>query len=136
MPLPYTSSGIRQASSMRQRHPGHRVRRLGDLLAASGLILLTLPLMLIVAIAIKCDSRGPIFLREERIDPRGRRFFAVKFRSTVYCECSVGALEDQLTFVGSVIRFLRIDNLPQLINVLRGEMTCIVGETDQVFFLE
>jgi lipopolysaccharide/colanic/teichoic acid biosynthesis glycosyltransferase len=106
--------------------------RVSDRLVAGMLLLVTLPLMVLTAIAIKCDSRGPVFAREERRDPRGRRFFALKFRSTV--ETSAGL--EVVTFVGSIIRLLRIDNLPQLINVLRGEMTCVVDDPDYLFFLD
>ena len=75
-------------------------------------------------------------VREERRDPRGRRFFAFKFRSIVYLNASISASQLEVTFVGSVIRFVSIDKLPQLINVLRGEMTCVPGDAEYLFFLE
>lgn len=109
------------------------VGRASDLIVAPTLLFVTLPLMLIVAIAIKCDSRGPVFIREERIDGGGHRFLAIRFRITVHRERSGPLGDPEMTFIGSVIRFLRIDSLPQLVNVLRGEMTCAAGE---VFFLE
>ena len=121
-------------SSLHERRilAGHVRNRL----IASVLLLVTLPLMALAAIAIKCDSRGPVLVREERRDPRGRRFFALKFRSTVHTSPPVCGVDQQVTFVGSIIRYLRIDNLPQLINVLSGEMTCVVDDPDYLFFLD
>jgi lipopolysaccharide/colanic/teichoic acid biosynthesis glycosyltransferase len=113
-----------------------RARRLGDVVVASVLVVVTLPLMMIVAIAIKCDSRGPIFSREERLDRQGGRFFALKFRSTLQEDPPIRDCGASVSFVGRIIRFLWIDNLPQLVNVLRGEMTCFAGDPNQLFFLE
>lgn len=107
-----------------------------DIVLAGILLVIILPLMIITAIAIKCDSRGPVLLREERRDLRGRRFFAFKFRSTVYRRVPMWPVDPQVTFVGSIIRFLSVDKLPQLINVLRGEMTCVPGDPEYLFFLE
>jgi len=112
---------------------GVRAGRIGDLLLGSVLLLVTLPLAIFVAIAIKLDSPGPILVRERRIDRYGRRFFTLKFRITGDSGSSGSA---DITFVGNIIHFLRIDNLPQLINVLRGEMTCMTGDSDSPFFLD
>ena len=72
--------------------------------------------------------------REPRVDRFGRRFCALKFRITGDGGGSPGGAD--ITFVGNIIHFLRIDNLPQLINVLRGEMTCMIGDADTPFFLD
>jgi len=115
----------------------HRwVARAGDLVVAGTLLFLTLPLMLVVAVAIKCDSAGPVFIREERVDRQGHRFLAIRFRITAHRERSAALGDPELTFVGSLIRFLRIDSLPQLLNVLRGEMTCAACDQRELFFLE
>src|SRR5580704_16266323 len=110
--------------------PGSRGRltRLGDLAAACALIAFTLPLMAIVAIAIKCDSPGPVFERRQCVGIGGRRFDALSFRTTLH------AAEDadlawhrapHMTGVGRYLRYTRVDDLPQLFNVLRGEMSII-----------
>ena len=121
------------ASHMRSTRPWFE--RFGDLVIACGLIVLLLPLMLIVTIAVKCDSRGPVLVWEFRRRPPGSDFWALKFRCTVH-----GAdgryPEPEATFVGGIIRYLRIDNLPQLVNVLRGEMTCLPADPEHQFFLE
>jgi len=115
------------------RRIGVRASRIGDVFLASILLVITLPLAIFVAVAVKLDGRGPILVRERRIDRHGRRFFALKFRTTG----DGGSRGDaNTTFVGNIICFLRIDNLPQLINVLRGEMTCIPGDPDTPFFFD
>jgi lipopolysaccharide/colanic/teichoic acid biosynthesis glycosyltransferase len=95
-------------------------KRRADIWLAGVLIIFTLPFMAIVALAIKCNSRGPVFSREERIDPRGRRFLALQFRSTAH-DCVLD--EVRVTRVGQLLRYTRIDCLPRLINVLRGDMS-------------
>lgn len=114
------------------REAGPRTGRIRDIVLGSVFVVITLPLLIFVAIAIKCDSPGPILVREPRIDQHGRRFYALKFRITANRTSSGGGV----TFVGNIIRFLRIDDLPQLINVLRGEMTCAADDPDSLFFLE
>jgi lipopolysaccharide/colanic/teichoic acid biosynthesis glycosyltransferase len=115
----------------------HRwVGRAGDLVVAGTLLFVTLPLMLVVAVAIKCDSGGPVLIREERVDRQGHRFLAIRFRITAHRERSAALGDPEITFVGGFIAFLRIDSLPQLINVLRGEMTCSAGDQCALFFLE
>jgi sugar transferase (PEP-CTERM system associated) len=108
-------------------------KRAFDLCAASGLLVLTCPLMLLVALAIRIESgRGqPILYRQERVGERGRVFELIKFRSMRTDAEKDGvarwasAADDRVTRVGRVIRRLRLDELPQLWNVLRGDMSVI-----------
>lgn len=120
-----------------------QVKRVMDIFGAScGLILLS-PLLLLTALAIKLESRGPIFFAQTRVGKRGQLFSMLKFRSMVTTaeqdkqkllaenESSDGVLfkmkrDPRITRVGSIIRRLSIDELPQLLNILRGEMS-IVG---------
>ncbi len=95
-----------------------------------------LPLLLVVAILIKLDSRGPIFFRQERIGMRFRPFQILKFRTMVHKLSSRGRAitvgdDARITRVGWFLRKTKIDELPQLINVLRGEMT-FVGPRPEV----
>jgi len=113
-----------------------RLEWLSDIVVACGLIALFLPLMIIVATAIKCGSPGPVLVWEKRVCPRRRRFWALKFRCTAQPAMGVSCGERDTTFVGGIIHFLRIDALPQLVNVLRGEMTCFPTDPDYLFFLE
>src|SRR5438270_12925118 len=118
---------------------GAQARRLGDLVGACSLIAFTLPRMAIVAIAIKCDSPGPIFERHQCVGIGRRRFDARRFRTTLH------AVEDadlawhrvpQMTRVGPYLQYTRVDDLPQLFNVLRGEMSIIDSGAYSPSFLD
>jgi lipopolysaccharide/colanic/teichoic acid biosynthesis glycosyltransferase len=100
--------------------------RIGDVVIAFILIAFTLPLMSIVALAIKLDSPGPIFFRLERLGRDGRRVRILKFRTTVcrpHDPRRSGISDAHLTRVGWFLRRTHVDGLPQLMNVLNGELT-------------
>jgi lipopolysaccharide/colanic/teichoic acid biosynthesis glycosyltransferase len=107
-------------------------KRLFDLLAASGALILLLPLFVITAIAIKLESPGPVFFRQIRYGRNSRPFRIWKFRSmrTELCDasgvCQTQTNDPRLTRVGAFLRRSNIDELPQLFNVIRGQMS-IVG---------
>ena len=118
------------------------VRRLFNAgLATLGLVL-SLPIMLLTALAVKLDSRGPIFYVQERVGKNGRIFKIFKFRSMkVEAEAKSGpvwAEEDdpRVTRVGRIIRKLRFDELPQFINVLRGDMNFVGPRPERPMFVE
>jgi len=102
-----------------------------DKLVAVVLIAFTAPLMLFVALAIKCESRGPFVVREELTSPEGRRFIAVRFRTTAQDRNPV-----EPTHLGEFLRWTRLDRLPQISNVLSGDMRCLSLVRDQPFFLD
>jgi exopolysaccharide biosynthesis polyprenyl glycosylphosphotransferase len=101
------------------------------LIALIGLVV-SLPILLVVALAIKLSSRGPILFRQTRVGWQGEHFTLYKFRSMhENAEAETGAVwasknDPRVTLVGRWLRRLRLDELPQLVNVLRGEMS-IVG---------
>ncbi|MGN0777514.1 MAG: sugar transferase [Aristaeellaceae bacterium] len=109
------------------------VKRLMDL-TFSGLALLVLsPIMAVTALAIKLEDGGPVFYRQERLTQGNRPFQILKFRSMRVnaesdgvAKLSTGKNDPRVTKVGRVIRALRMDEMPQLVNILRGEMS-IVG---------
>jgi sugar transferase (PEP-CTERM system associated) len=107
-------------------------KRSFDILASTVLLVLASPVMLLAALAIKLDSRGPVFYRQERVGLGGRSFYCVKFRSMRTDAESDGVArwasknDSRVTRVGAFMRKTRIDELPQLITVLKGEMS-IVG---------
>ena len=118
------------------------VKRGCDVVVSLVLIIATLPLLLLTAILIRLDGGGPVFYRQERTGLHGRPFTLLKFRSM-----SVNAEADgvpqwarendpRITRVGAVIRATRIDELPQLINVLRGEMSMIGPRPERPAFVE
>lgn len=106
------------------------IKTIFDLIAASVmLILLPIP-MLVIAIMIKLDSPGPVFYRQERVTQYGRKFRIHKFRTMVADADKIGTVvtvgnDSRITRVGAKIRDYRIDELPQLIDVLIGDMMAI-----------
>lgn len=107
-----------------------RIKRCLDILLSSGLILFLSPLLLLTAAAIKFDSRGPVLYRQRRVGYGGREFEVFKFRSMIERAEANGPqyadLNDaRITRVGRFIRKFRIDEIPQTINVLRGEMSFV-----------
>ena len=98
-------------------------KRIADLVFACALIALTLPLMAIVALAIKSDSPGPVFAHRECRGLGGRNIRVLKFRTVHDRQHPPWRRDAHLTRVGWFLRYTRIDCLPQLVNVLRGEMS-------------
>jgi exopolysaccharide biosynthesis polyprenyl glycosylphosphotransferase len=138
MALPGEALAVRQE----RRWSADFAKRLTDLLIACSLIAFTLPLMLIVALAINCDSPGPVFFRQERVGLNGRRFALLKFRSMRQDAEADGrpvwaaARDDRITRVGGFIRLARIDELPQLFNVLRGDMSLVGPRPERPHFVD
>jgi sugar transferase (PEP-CTERM system associated) len=117
-------------------------KRLADVFLSLILLLLATPLMVLTALAIRLDSRGPVFFRQKRIGLKGRVFRLLKFRSMIQdAESQSGpvwahANDPRVTRVGRILRLLRIDELPQLINVLRGEMSFVGPRPERKHFVE
>ncbi|GIL39039.1 TIGR03013 family XrtA/PEP-CTERM system glycosyltransferase [Roseiterribacter gracilis] len=117
------------------------VKRAFDIIVASAMLILTLPLMLITAVLIKAESEGPIFYRQERVGLNGRSFNVLKFRSMRVDAEKAGvqwarANDNRVTRVGAFIRKVRIDELPQLLNVLKDDMSFIGPRPERPFFVE
>ncbi|HFR3901057.1 TPA: sugar transferase [Streptococcus suis] len=101
-----------------------------DKLLALILLLLLSPVIIILAIWIKLDSKGPIFYRQERVTRYGRIFRIFKFRTMISDADKVGSLvtvgqDNRITKVGHIIRKYRLDEVPQLFNVLMGDMSFV-----------
>ena len=111
-------------------------KRIFDLLASVLGLLLLAPILLLIAIAIKLDSRGPVFFRQERVGQNGKPFLIHKFRTmTTDAEqrgpqITVGA-DIRVTRIGAMLRKYKLDELAQLIDVVRGEMS-LVGPRPEV----
>ncbi|GAA0964256.1 sugar transferase [Frigoribacterium faeni] len=124
-----------------RRHPHRLTKRLIDLVGAVLLTIVVLPLAVLVAAAIRLDSRGPVFYRQERVGLDGRPFSMVKFRSMhvdadrLRAELrlaneAAGPLfklrhDPRVTSVGRLLRRYSLDELPQLWNILRGDMSLV-----------
>ena len=117
------------------------INRLGDVLTSLAFLLATLPLMLLTALIIRLDSPGPVFYRQERVGLHGHPFTLFKFRSMrVDAELKgptwASQSDPRITRVGSFLRRTRIDELPQLVNVLRGQMSFIGPRPERPHFVE
>jgi sugar transferase (PEP-CTERM system associated) len=118
------------------------LKRLVDILLAVLGLVLTAPLMAIIACLIKLDSRGPVFFTQERVGQNGRLFILFKFRTMrVDAEALTGpvfAEEDDLriTRMGRLLRPMRLDELPQFVYVLKGEMSFVGPRPERLFFVE
>ncbi len=118
------------------------VKRIFDLICASILILLALPLMCLATLAIVVENGFPILYRQERVGLNGRLFNVIKFRSMRTDAEKDGkpvwatAQDDRITRVGRIIRKLRIDELPQLFSVLRGDMSLVGPRPERPFFVD
>jgi lipopolysaccharide/colanic/teichoic acid biosynthesis glycosyltransferase len=111
-------------------------KRLFDVSGAALMLLLFAPLMLIIALLVKLDSRGPALFRQIRVGRNGREFAVLKFRTMHVDTRSNGreitvAGDSRITRTGRILRTTKLDELPQLINVLRGEMS-LVGPRPEV----
>ena len=117
-------------------------KRVVDLLAALLVLTLASPLLLIIAIAIKLDSRGPVFFAQERVGRNSKPFKVIKFRTMIQdAEADTGpvwAQEDdpRITRMGRILRHLRLDEIPQAINILKNEMSLVGPRPERAYFVE
>lgn len=116
-----------------------RSRRLMDMTLAAIALLMCLPMMTVVAVAIRLDSEGPVFFRQKRIGRNGKKFTLLKFRSmqvSMRPKSSITVAGDsRITRVGHFLRRVKFDELPQFWNVLRGDMS-LVGPRPKLAHLE
>lgn len=112
------------------------MKRMFDMMMSFFMLILLSPIFLILAVWIKVDSKGTVFYRQERITQYGRVFRIFKFRTMVSNADQIGALvttqnDSRITKVGEKIRKCRLDEIPQLINILLGDMS-FVGTRPEV----
>ncbi|MBF0343581.1 MAG: sugar transferase [Nitrospirae bacterium] len=117
-----------------------RAKRLIDIVLSIAFIILAAPFMLFVALIVKLESKGPVFYIQERVGQNEVSFKLRKFRSMVRDAEKNGptwasANDDRITKVGRVIRRLRIDELPQLFNILKGEMSFVGPRPERPAFI-
>lgn len=119
-----------------------KIKRMVDLIVSVFLLIFSLPVMIITAIAIKLESEGPVLFKQERLGLEGEKFNVLKFRSMVNnAEKKTGPVwaqkrDPRITRVGNFIRKVRIDELPQLFNVLKGEMSLVGPRPEREFFFD
>lgn len=111
-------------------------KRVFDVIVSAIILIIVSPVMLLLALMIKLDSRGPVFFRQERVTQYGRIFRIYKFRTMVNNAPNLGAQvtkagDARITRVGEMLRKYRIDEIPQILNILMGDMT-LVGTRPEV----
>ena len=119
-----------------------KLKRISDVIISFIIIVLTLPLNIFVALLIKLDSKGPILFKQERIGMNNKKFKIYKFRSMYQdAEKNTGPVwstkdDPRVTRIGKIIRQLRIDEIPQMFNVLKGEMSLVGPRPERPYFVE
>lgn len=113
------------------------IKRAADIFVSALALIITSPIMLLCALAIKLDDGGPIFFKQNRITKGGKIFNVLKFRSMIVDADRDGAKkavnnDDRITRVGRIIRACRVDELPQLINILLGDMSVVGPRPERI----
>ena len=116
-------------------------RRTLDVIGSLLLLAFALPLLLLVAVLIKVDSTGPVLYRQSRVGLHGRIFTMLKFRSMrvdaeVAGPCWATDRDPRMTRIGAFIRATRLDEVPQLLNVLRGDMSLVGPRPERPHFVQ
>jgi lipopolysaccharide/colanic/teichoic acid biosynthesis glycosyltransferase len=116
-------------------------KRLCDVVASSALLVLLFPLLMLIAALVRLDSPGPALFRQLRIGKDGKEFLLWKVRSMFvdapkYAPSPIGNLDRRLTRMGRLIRRVSLDELPQLINVLKGEMSLVGPRPEMPFIVD
>jgi exopolysaccharide biosynthesis polyprenyl glycosylphosphotransferase len=124
------------------KHRYMRIKRVIDILAATILFMLSLPLWIILFPIVRLQTGGSLIFRQERVGQNGRHFMMYKFRSMVVeAEKGVGPVwagenDPRIVRIGRLIRKLRIDEVPQLINVIKGDMSMIGPRPERPYFVD
>ncbi len=119
-----------------------KLKRLMDVFTSLIILIISFPVIISAAIAIKLESRGPVFFKQQRSGMNGITFRIIKFRSMYEdAEKHTGPVwsskdDPRVTRVGKIVRRVRIDELPQMINVLKGEMSIVGPRPERPFFVE
>ena len=116
-------------------------KRIFDIVVSFIMLILLSPVFLIVAVLIKTDSKGPVFYRQLRVTQYGREFRIFKFRTMVNNADKIGAHvtsdnDSRITKVGAKIRDSRLDEIPQLINVFKGDMSFVGTRPEAVTYVK
>jgi len=127
-------------SSQNSKFYYRRMKSLWDVLLAIFYLIIVSPLLLVIPLAIRLDSPGPVFFRQQRLGKDGKPFWIIKFRTMVEDAERNGPQwaspdDPRITRVGRILRKLRLDELPQLLNILKGEMSFIGPRPERQVFV-
>lgn len=117
------------------------LKRAFDVIASSIMLIIFSPLLIIISILIVTDSKGGVFYRQERVTQYGKKFRIFKFRTMVANADKIGTQvtvsnDNRITKIGSVIRKYRIDEIPQLFNILAGDMSLVGTRPESVHYVK
>ena len=117
------------------------LKRIFDVIASSIMLVILSPILLIISILIVTDSKGGVFYRQERVTQYGKKFKIFKFRTMVANADKIGTQvtvsnDNRITKIGAVIRKYRIDELPQLLNILAGDMSLVGTRPESVHYVK
>ncbi len=118
------------------------VKRMIDIGACLFVLVTFFPVMMIIAVAIKMDSKGPVLYKQERVGHRGSTFKVWKFRSMIQdAEKNSGPVwagknDSRITKVGNLLRKMRLDELPQIYNIIKGDMSLVGPRPERAFFVD
>lgn len=119
-----------------------KLKRLMDIFISFLILVISSPITLLTAVAIKIDSKGPVFFKQERLGQNGKPFNVIKFRSMIQdAEKYTGPVwskkdDPRVTRMGKFVRKVRIDEIPQMFNVLKGEMSLVGPRPERAYFVE
>lgn len=127
--------------ALKKRKVSLMLKRTFDIIVSSVMLLLLWPVMLVIAIAVKVDSPGPALFLQERVTTYGRRFKIWKFRTMVKDAEKLGTKvtvngDTRITKVGKILRDYRLDELPQLVNILTGDMSYVGTRPEVVKYVK
>jgi lipopolysaccharide/colanic/teichoic acid biosynthesis glycosyltransferase len=116
-------------------------KRITDILLGVTALALLSPLLALIALVVRLDSEGPIFFRQQRVGKNGRLFEMYKFRSMrvdapKYGVSPVSSVDSRITRIGRIIRKTSLDELPQIVNVIKGEMSLVGPRPEMPFIVE
>ncbi|MEG1869941.1 MAG: sugar transferase [Oscillospiraceae bacterium] len=117
-----------------------QIKRLFDITMSAILLVALLPLMTLIAIAIKTETQGEVIFKQQRVTSYGKIFEIYKFR-TMYKDDTIGskitmADDNRITTAGKLLRKYRFDEIPQLVNILRGDMTFVGTRPEVPYYIE
>ena len=127
--------------SLKKKKVSLALKRAFDVIASTIMIVILSPLLIIISVLIVTDSKGGVFYRQERVTQYGKKFRIFKFRTMVANADKIGTQvtvsnDNRITRIGSVIRKYRIDEIPQLFNILVGDMSLVGTRPESIHYVK
>ena len=127
--------------SLKKKKVSLALKRAFDVIASTSMIVILSPLLIIISVLIVTDSKGGVFYRQERVTQYGKKFRIFKFRTMVANADKIGTQvtvsnDNRITRIGSVIRKYRIDEIPQLFNILVGDMSLVGTRPESIHYVK